>query len=41
MAERKQRRPRDPEATREVILEAALKHLAEYGPDGLSLSERR
>ncbi|RYE00548.1 MAG: TetR/AcrR family transcriptional regulator [Sphingomonadales bacterium] len=39
MAEKKARRPRDPGATREVILDAALKHLAEYGPDGLSLSE--
>ncbi len=39
MSERKPRRPRDPHATREVIIEAALKHLAEYGPDGLSLSE--
>src|SRR6201990_2761943 len=39
MTERKPRRPRDPEATRKVILEAAMKHLAEYGPDGLSLSE--
>jgi AcrR family transcriptional regulator len=39
MAERKVRRPRDPEATREVILEAALKHLADHGPDGLSLSQ--
>jgi AcrR family transcriptional regulator len=39
MTERKPRRPRDPEATRKVIIEAAMKHLAEYGPDGLSLSE--
>lgn len=39
MTARKPRRPRDPEATRKVILEAAMKHLAEYGPDGLSLSE--
>jgi AcrR family transcriptional regulator len=39
MIERKARRPRDPQATRKVILEAAMKHLAEYGPDGLSLSE--
>ncbi len=39
MAERKPRRPRDPGATRKVILEAAMTHLAEYGPDGLSLSE--
>lgn len=39
MSDRKPRRPRDPEATRKVILAAAMKHLAEYGPDGLSLSE--
>lgn len=33
------RRPRDPEATREVILEAARTILAKDGPEGLSLSE--
>jgi AcrR family transcriptional regulator len=38
MSERK-RRPRDPEATREVILEAARTLLAKDGPEGLSLSE--
>lgn len=36
---RKARRPRDPEATRRVILDAALRLLAENGPEGLSLSE--
>lgn len=39
MAERKTRRPRDPEATREAILDAALTRLSEDGPEGLSLSE--
>lgn len=39
MTERKPRRRRDPQATRKVIIEAAMKHLADYGPDGLSLSE--
>lgn len=38
MNERK-RRPRDPEATREVILEAARTLLAKDGPEGVSLSE--
>lgn len=33
------RRPRDPEATREVILEAARSLLARGGPEGISLSE--
>jgi AcrR family transcriptional regulator len=33
------RRPRDPEATREAILEAARTRLAVDGPEGLSLSE--
>lgn len=33
------RRPRDPEATREVILEAARTLLAKDGPDAVSLSE--
>ena len=35
----KTRRPRDPRATREAILEAALARLAADGPEGLSLSE--
>lgn len=34
-----QRRPRDPVATREVILDAAAALLARSGPDGVSLSE--
>jgi AcrR family transcriptional regulator len=38
MAERA-RRPRDPDATREVILEAACSLLAKDGPEGISLSE--
>ena len=33
------RRPRDPEATREAILEAACTLLSKRGPDGISLSE--
>ena len=33
------RRPRDPEATREAILEAAHRLLARNGPEGVSLSE--
>lgn len=33
------RRPRDPAATREVILEAARTLLAKDGPEGISLSE--
>src|SRR5271167_4920772 len=39
MAENRKRRPRDPEATREAILEAARDRLAVVGPEGLSLSE--
>lgn len=39
MARTGQRRPRDPEATREAILEAASTRLAQDGPEGLSLSE--
>lgn len=39
MVERRKRRPRDPEATREVILEAARTLLAKDGPEGVSLSE--
>ncbi len=39
MPEPKKRRPRDPEATREVILEAARSRLAKDGPEGLSVSE--
>ncbi len=39
MVERAKRRPRDPEATREVILEAARTLLAKDGPEGISLSE--
>lgn len=39
MAEGRKRRPRDPESTREAILEAALTRLAKDGPEGLSLSE--
>jgi AcrR family transcriptional regulator len=35
----RKRRPRDPEATREAILEAARTRLAIDGPEGLSLSE--
>ncbi len=37
--ESRTRRPRDPEATREVILEAASSLLAKDGPEGISLSE--
>jgi AcrR family transcriptional regulator len=33
------RRPRDPEGTREAILEAAGTQLAKVGPEGLSVSE--
>jgi AcrR family transcriptional regulator len=33
------RRPRDPDATREAILEAARSLLAKHGPEGISLSE--
>src|SRR4029077_12461867 len=39
MAEKRERRPRDPEGTREAILEAARTRLAKYGPEGLSVSE--
>jgi len=39
MSEARKRRPRDPEATREAILEAAGVRLAADGPEGLSLSE--
>ncbi|TAK99835.1 MAG: TetR/AcrR family transcriptional regulator [Rhodospirillaceae bacterium] len=39
MAEKRERRPRDPEGTREAILEAAGARLAKDGPEGLSLSE--
>lgn len=39
MAARAKRRPRDPQATREVILEAARTLLAKDGPEGISLSE--
>ncbi|MFT3966250.1 MAG: TetR/AcrR family transcriptional regulator [Sphingobium sp.] len=39
MAEARKRRARDPEATREVILEAARTLLSKYGPEALSLSE--
>src|SRR6516164_4287026 len=39
MSESRKRRPRDPDATREAILEAAGTRLAKVGPDGLSLSE--
>jgi AcrR family transcriptional regulator len=39
MAKPRKRRPRDPAATREVILEAARTRLAKDGPEGLSLVE--
>jgi AcrR family transcriptional regulator len=39
MGEGRTRRSRDPEATREAILEAARTLLAKDGPEGLSLSE--
>ncbi len=39
MAEARKRRSRDPEATREEILEAARTLLAKDGPEGISLSE--
>src|ERR1700751_4782962 len=39
MSEIRKRRPRDPEGTREAILEAARTRLAADGPEGLSLSE--
>lgn len=38
-AKPKTRRPRDPEGTREAILQAARSRLAQDGPEGLSLSE--
>lgn len=39
MTEPRKRRARDPEATREAILEAARTLLAKNGPEGISLSE--
>jgi AcrR family transcriptional regulator len=39
MSGQRKRRPRDPAATREAILEAARTRLASAGPEGLSLSE--
>ena len=39
MTEPRKRRSRDPEATREVILEAARTLLSKYGPEAISLSE--
>lgn len=39
MHDDKARRPRDPESTREAILEAARNLLAKNGPEGLSLAE--
>lgn len=39
MANGRKGRPRDPVATREIILEAARTRLAQVGPEGLSLSE--
>ncbi len=39
MSKPKIRRPRDPEATREAILDAARTLLAKDGPEGISLSE--
>lgn len=39
MAYKRTRRPRDPEGTREAILEAAGNRLAKDGPEGLSVSE--
>lgn len=39
MSGTKTRRPRDPDATREAILEAARTLLAKHGPEGISLSE--
>src|SRR5579864_1554420 len=39
MPEKRARRPRDPESTREAILEAARTRLAKDGPEGVSLSE--
>ena len=39
MIDKPKRRPRDPEATREAILEAASSLLAKDGPEGISLSQ--
>jgi len=39
MVKLRTRRPRDPEGTREAILEASLTRLAADGPEGVSLSE--
>ena len=39
MESRPRRRPRDPDATREVILDAACTLLGKDGPEGISLSE--
>jgi len=39
VAQPRKRRPRDPQATRAVILEAACTLLAKDGPEGISLSE--
>ena len=39
MQVRAKRRPRDPQATREAILEAARTLLSKDGPEGISLSE--
>lgn len=39
MTKMRKRRPRDPESTREAILEAARMRLAADGPEGISLSE--
>ena len=39
MTEVKKRRKRDPQGTREAILEAARTRLAVDGPEGISLSE--
>lgn len=39
MTTKRRQRPRDPAATREIILEAARTRLAQDGPEGLSLVE--
>ena len=39
MTTTRRQRPRDPAATREIILEAARTRLAQDGPEGLSLVE--
>ena len=39
MTDIRKRRPRDPAATREAILEAAQALLAKHGPEGISLAE--